>query len=75
MPSVFSLLWGGKFALSTALCPVLHSGHHLSVLDITEYDLYKSVTAYINQFLPQGSGRRQASVAQGQSLRGSSIAH
>jgi hypothetical protein len=28
-----------------------------------EYDLYKSVTAYINQFLPQGSGRRQASVA------------
>lgn len=29
-----------------------------------EYDLYKAVTAYINQFLPhQGSGRRRASVA------------
>lgn len=27
-----------------------------------EYALYKSVTAYINQFLPQGSGRKQASV-------------
>ncbi|MBI5446671.1 MAG: DUF3883 domain-containing protein [Deltaproteobacteria bacterium] len=28
-----------------------------------EYDLYKAVTAYINEFLPQASGRRQASVA------------
>ena len=29
-----------------------------------EYDLYKTVTAYINQFLPhQGTGRRRASVA------------
>ena len=28
-----------------------------------EFDLYKAVTAYINEFLPQASGRRQASVA------------
>jgi len=28
-----------------------------------EYDLYKSVTAYINQFLPQGSGQKNGSVA------------
>ena len=28
-----------------------------------EYDLYKAVTAYINEFLPQASGRRKASVA------------
>jgi len=28
-----------------------------------EYDLYKTVTAYINEFLPQASGRRKASVA------------
>ena len=28
-----------------------------------EYDLYKAVTGYINQFLPQASGRKQASVA------------
>jgi superfamily II DNA or RNA helicase len=32
-------------------------------LNAEEYDLYKAVTAYINQFLPQASGRRQASVA------------
>jgi len=32
-------------------------------LNHEEYDLYKSVTAYINQFLPQGSGRKQGSVA------------
>ena len=32
-------------------------------LNLQEYDLYKAVTAYINQFLPQGSGRKQASVA------------
>jgi superfamily II DNA or RNA helicase len=32
-------------------------------LNAQEYDLYKAVTAYINQFLPQASGRRQASVA------------
>src|SRR3972149_2704007 len=28
-----------------------------------EYDLYKAVTAYINEFLPQASGRRKASEA------------
>ncbi len=28
-----------------------------------EYDLYKEVTAFINRFLPQASGRRKASVA------------
>jgi superfamily II DNA or RNA helicase len=33
-------------------------------LNQQEYDLYKAVTAYINQFLPhQGTGRRRASVA------------
>jgi superfamily II DNA or RNA helicase len=32
-------------------------------LNSEEYDLYKAVTAYINEFLPQASGRRQASVA------------
>jgi superfamily II DNA or RNA helicase len=32
-------------------------------LNREEYDLYKAVTAYINDFLPQASGRRQASVA------------
>lgn len=28
-----------------------------------EYDLYKAVTAFINRFLPQATGRKQASVA------------
>ena len=28
-----------------------------------EYDLYKAVTAYINEFLPQATGRKKASVA------------
>ena len=28
-----------------------------------EYELYKAVTAYINEFLPQASGRKKASVA------------
>ena len=32
-------------------------------LNVQEYDLYKAVTAYINEFLPHASGRRQASVA------------
>ncbi|MCX7047276.1 MAG: helicase-related protein [Candidatus Sumerlaeota bacterium] len=32
-------------------------------LNREEYDLYKSVTAYINEFLPQASGRRKQSVA------------
>lgn len=32
-------------------------------LNRDEYDLYKAVTAYINEFLPQASGRKKASVA------------
>jgi hypothetical protein len=32
-------------------------------LNQEEYSLYKAVTAYINAYLPQTSGRRQASVA------------
>ncbi len=32
-------------------------------LNREEYDLYKAVTAYINEFLPQASGRRKQSVA------------
>jgi superfamily II DNA or RNA helicase len=32
-------------------------------LNVEEFDLYKAVTAYINEFLPQASGRRKQSVA------------
>jgi superfamily II DNA or RNA helicase len=32
-------------------------------LNVDEYALYKSVTAFINQFLPQGQGRQKHSVA------------
>ena len=32
-------------------------------LNRDEYELYKAVTAYINEFLPQASGRKKASVA------------
>ena len=32
-------------------------------LNREEYDLYKEVTAFINRFLPQASGRKKASVA------------
>ena len=32
-------------------------------LNRDEYDLYKAVTAYINEFLPQASGRKKQSVA------------
>lgn len=32
-------------------------------LNRNEYDLYKAVTAYINEFLPQASGRKKHSVA------------
>jgi len=32
-------------------------------LNQDEYDLYKAVTAYINQFMPQATGRRRHSVA------------
>jgi superfamily II DNA or RNA helicase len=32
-------------------------------LNQNEYDLYKAVTAFINEFLPQGSGKKKQSVA------------
>jgi hypothetical protein len=45
------------------LFPDRHAHTVAFKLTIQEYDLYKAVTAYINQFLPQSSGRRQGSVA------------
>jgi superfamily II DNA or RNA helicase len=45
------------------LFPDRHAHTVAFKLTVAEYDLYKAVTAYINQFLPQTSGRRQASVA------------
>jgi superfamily II DNA or RNA helicase len=45
------------------LFPDRHAHTVAFKLTVQEYDLYKAVTAYINQFLPQSSGRRQASVA------------
>ena len=45
------------------LFPDRHAHTVAFKLNQQEYDLYKAVTAYINQFLPQASGRRQASVA------------
>jgi superfamily II DNA or RNA helicase len=45
------------------LFPDRHAHTVAFKLNAQEYDLYKAVTAYINQFLPQSSGRRQASVA------------
>ncbi len=45
------------------LFPDRHAHTVTFKLNQHEYDLYKAVTAYINQFLPQASGRRRASVA------------
>src|SRR5262245_41218428 len=45
------------------LFPDRHAHTVAFKLTVAEYDLYKAVTAYISQFLPQTSGRRQASVA------------
>ncbi|MCL6546477.1 MAG: DUF3883 domain-containing protein [Bryobacteraceae bacterium] len=45
------------------LFPDRHAHTVTFKLNRQEYELYKAVTAYINQFLPQSSGRRQASVA------------
>ncbi len=45
------------------LFPDRHAHTVTFKLNQHEYDLYKAVTAYINQFLPQASGRRQASIA------------
>jgi superfamily II DNA or RNA helicase len=45
------------------LFPDRHAHTVAFKLNLQEYDLYKAVTAYINQFLPQSSGRRKASVA------------
>ena len=45
------------------LFPDRHAHTVTFQLNREEYDLYKAVTAYINDFLPQASGRRQASVA------------
>lgn len=45
------------------LFPDRHAHSIAFKLNGEEYDLYKTVTAYINEFLPQASGRRKASVA------------
>jgi SNF2 family DNA or RNA helicase len=45
------------------LFPDRHAHTVTFKLNLYEYDLYKAVTAYINQFLPQTSGRRKSSVA------------
>jgi superfamily II DNA or RNA helicase len=45
------------------LFPDRHAHTVTFQLNQQEYDLYKAVTAYINQFLPQASGQRQYSVA------------
>ena len=45
------------------LFPDRHAHTVAFKLNMQEYDLYKAVTGYINQFLPHASGRRQASVA------------
>lgn len=45
------------------LFPDRHAHTVTFKLNMQEYELYQAVTAYINQFLPQSSGRRQASVA------------
>ena len=37
--------------------------HHHLPAEREEYDLYKAVTAYINDFLPQASGKKKQSVA------------
>jgi len=45
------------------LFPDRHAHTVTFKLNHEEYDLYKAVTAYINEFLPQASGRKKASVA------------
>jgi superfamily II DNA or RNA helicase len=45
------------------LFPDRHAHTVTFTLNRDEYNLYKAVTAYINQFLPQASGRRKQSVA------------
>jgi SNF2 family DNA or RNA helicase len=45
------------------LFPDRHAHTVTFKLNREEYDLYKAVTAFINRFLPQASGRKKASVA------------
>jgi len=45
------------------LFPDRHAHTMTFRLNREEYDLYKAVTAYINEFLPQASGRKKQSVA------------
>src|SRR5437667_8053544 len=45
------------------LFPDRHAHTMTFHLNHEEYDLYKAVTAYINEFLPQASGRKKQSVA------------
>jgi superfamily II DNA or RNA helicase len=45
------------------LFPDRHAHTVKFLLNRQEYDLYKAVTAYINAFLPQASGRKKQSVA------------
>jgi len=45
------------------LFPDRHAHTMTFRLNAEEYDLYKAVTAFINEFLPQASGRKKQSVA------------
>lgn len=45
------------------LFPDRHAHTVMFKLNTEEFDLYKAVTAYINEFLPQASGRKKQSVA------------
>jgi len=45
------------------LFPDRHAHTMTFRLNQEEFDLYKAVTAYINEFLPQASGRKKQSVA------------
>src|SRR5579885_377801 len=49
--------------LGHRLFPDRHAHTVTFKLNQEEFDLYKAVTAYINEFLPQASGRRKQSVA------------
>lgn len=52
-----------KDADGCRLFPDRHANTVTFKLNSEEYDLYKSVTAFINEFLPQASGRKKQSVA------------
>lgn len=55
--------WSSRHAFGSRLFPDRHAATVAFQLNADEFNLYKAVTAYINEFIPQQTGQRRNSAA------------